>query len=118
MTKEDTIATYFMKISQLKDQLIAIGEIVEDEDLVSTALDGLPPSWENFVSDGSARENQPSFEKLWIDCLQEEGRVMNKVALLVKKVKPLILTQGKGKEGSFPSSRIRREDLLQNEIEG
>ena len=33
MTKNDTIATFFMKIFQLKDQLVAIGEKVEDDDL-------------------------------------------------------------------------------------
>lgn len=49
MTKTDAIATYFMKISQLKEQLIAIGEKVDDEDLVAAALDGLSLSWETYV---------------------------------------------------------------------
>ena len=78
MTKVDTIATYFMKISQLKEQLIAIGETVDDEDLVAVALDGLPLSWETYVQGINARENQPSFDRLWTDCLQEEGGIMNK----------------------------------------
>ena len=34
MTKEDTNATFFTKISQLKDQLVGIGETVVDDDLV------------------------------------------------------------------------------------
>lgn len=61
MTKDDTIATFFTKISQLKDQLIAIGENVEDDDLVQTTIDGLPSIWETFVSGLCARENQPKF---------------------------------------------------------
>lgn len=34
MAKEDTIATFFTKISQLKDQLVSIGKIVANDDLV------------------------------------------------------------------------------------
>ena len=49
MTKADTIATYFMKITQTRDQLIAIGEEVDDRELVSLALNGLPTSWEPFI---------------------------------------------------------------------
>ena len=78
MTKDDIIATFFTKISQLKDQLVAIGGNVEDDDLVQIAIDGFPPTWKTFVSGVSARENQPSVERLWTDCLQEEERVMNK----------------------------------------
>ena len=43
MTKEDTISTFFTKISQLKYHLISIGENVEDDGLVQIAIDGLPP---------------------------------------------------------------------------
>jgi hypothetical protein len=42
MMKEDTIATFFAKISQLKDQLAIIGEDVVDDDLVQTTIDGFP----------------------------------------------------------------------------
>lgn len=69
MMKNATIATFFTKISQLKDQLAAIGENVEDDVLVQTAIGGLPPTWETFILGICARENQPSFERLWTDCL-------------------------------------------------
>lgn len=65
----DTIATFLTKISQLKDQLVLIGENVEDDDLVQTIIDGLPLTWETFVSGICACENQPFFDRLWIDCL-------------------------------------------------
>jgi hypothetical protein len=38
MGKDDTIATFFSKIAQTKDQLIAIGVPVDDDDLVQTHL--------------------------------------------------------------------------------
>lgn len=77
-TKVDTIATFFMKISQLKDQLLSIGETIDDEELVSTALNGLPTSWESYIQGISAQENQPSFDRLWTNCVQEEGRVLTR----------------------------------------
>ena len=78
MIKDDTNATYFMKISQLKEQLISIGEIVDDKYLVVASLDGLLLSWVTYVQGINSQENQPSFHRLWTDYLQEEGRIMNR----------------------------------------
>lgn len=49
MGKSDTIATYFMKISQIKNQLIAINEIIDDSELVTITLNGFPSAWDAFV---------------------------------------------------------------------
>jgi hypothetical protein len=45
MEKDDTIASFFTMISQIRDQLLVIGVLVDDDELVQTAVDGLPPSW-------------------------------------------------------------------------
>lgn len=70
MTKIDTVASYFMRISQLRDQLKAIDEIVSDKELVTTTLYGLPDSWDSFASSISGIENAPTFERLWTACTQ------------------------------------------------
>jgi hypothetical protein len=76
MEKYDTVASFFTKISQIRDQLLVIGVLVDDDDdLVHTVVDGLPPSWEVFLSGVNARETQPNFERLCHYCLQEEGRI-------------------------------------------
>ena len=59
--------------SPLRDQLLVTGVIVDDDDLVQAIFDGLPSSWET-LSSVSGREIQPTFERLWHDCLQEESR--------------------------------------------
>jgi hypothetical protein len=46
---EDMILNYLMKITQIQDQLAAIGEIVQNDELVNVALRGLPKSWKPFV---------------------------------------------------------------------
>jgi hypothetical protein len=50
MGKDDTVATFFSKIAQTKDQLIAIGVLVDDDDLVHIAIDGLPATWGFFLA--------------------------------------------------------------------
>jgi hypothetical protein len=40
---------------------VTIREHVEDDDLVQTAIDSLPPTWETFVLGVCARENQRIF---------------------------------------------------------
>jgi hypothetical protein len=49
MNKSETVANYFMRISQIKDQLASIGDPVEDVELVTTTLNGFPSSWDTFV---------------------------------------------------------------------
>jgi hypothetical protein len=52
---------------------LVIGVIVDDDDLVQAIFDGLPSSWEIFLSSVSGREIQLMFERLWHDFLQEES---------------------------------------------
>jgi hypothetical protein len=59
MTKSNTITSYLMKITQICDQLVAVGEKVVDEELVNMALNGFLTSWEPFVKGICARENLP-----------------------------------------------------------
>ena len=46
--ENDEFVNSFMKISQIKDQLLAIGIAVDDDDLVQTTVFGLPQSRETF----------------------------------------------------------------------
>ena len=55
MNKDEGIGPFFTKIAQARDQLIAIGIAVDDDDLVQTVVDGLPSSWETFLASVSGR---------------------------------------------------------------
>lgn len=68
--------SFFMKISELRDQLSAIGDLVVDKDLVMLALNGLPYSWEPFIQSISGRSKLPKFDRLRADCIQEEFRLV------------------------------------------
>jgi hypothetical protein len=78
MTKGDTVVTFFMKISEIKEQLKAIGEIMSDREIFLSTLNNLPKHWEPFLQSISGRENLPTFDRLWTDCTQEELRLRNR----------------------------------------
>jgi hypothetical protein len=55
MRKDEIISTFFSKIAQTRYQLATIGVAVDDDDLVQTIVDGLPDSWETFLSSVNGR---------------------------------------------------------------
>jgi len=74
MAKTNSARTYLTKITSVRDELAAAGEIIAPTELVRISLDGLPKTWENFVDGIVARENLPDWERLWDDCIQNEIR--------------------------------------------
>jgi putative lipoic acid-binding regulatory protein len=48
MNDDDNITSYFVRISQLRDQLQAIEEIISEKELVNIVLNGLPKTWYAF----------------------------------------------------------------------
>ena len=45
MERYETIASFFTKISQVKDQLASIDVKKDEDDLLQNSIDGLPSSW-------------------------------------------------------------------------
>jgi hypothetical protein len=76
MTKEDTIATFFMKIYEIKYQLGSIGYIISYRELVMLTLNGIPSHWEPFIQSIIGRSKFPKFDRLWVDYNQEETRIV------------------------------------------
>jgi hypothetical protein len=122
MGKDETIFAFFSKIAQTRDQLATIGVAVDDDDLVQTTVDGLPKSWETFLSSINGREVQPNFERLWHDCLEEEGIIKSinesstvkdhALSAKAKKWKRFPQHKGKGKKPqgkhSHPHSHLSK----------
>ena len=48
LTQEDKVASFFVKISRIRDDILAIYEIILDKELVITALLNFPSSWGAF----------------------------------------------------------------------
>jgi putative lipoic acid-binding regulatory protein len=78
MNDDDSITSYFVRISQLRDQLQAIEEIISEKELVNIVLNGLPKTWDAFSASMNTRKEYPTFEELWTYCAQEESRISAK----------------------------------------
>ena len=50
MEKDETVASFFTKISLVKDQLESISVETDEVDLLKTTIDGLLASWETFLA--------------------------------------------------------------------
>jgi hypothetical protein len=74
----ETIQSYFTRVSQIIEQLEAIGDTVKEVELVMNTLNGLPRSWESFIQGIYSRRNITIFSRLWEDCTQEEARLASR----------------------------------------
>jgi hypothetical protein len=55
MEKGESVASFYSRIAQIRDHLLVTGVTVDDDDLVQAIFDGLPSSWETFLSSVSGR---------------------------------------------------------------
>jgi hypothetical protein len=65
MSRSENVPSYFKRITQVRDHLAAIGEKVDDVELINVALNGFPKSWESFVKGVYAPEKLPHWKRLW-----------------------------------------------------
>ena len=56
MAKGEGVIPYLTRITQIRDEHAAMGEKVEDPELVHIALDGFSKSWDVFVRGVVVRE--------------------------------------------------------------
>ena len=70
MDKGESIQSYFMRITQIKNDLLSIGEVIVDRELTLIALGGLSRLWETFVTTILNNDRIPSFDELLTRCTQ------------------------------------------------
>ena len=72
MVKSEDMLSYLTRISQVRDELVAVGEVVPNAELVRTTMNGVSKPWVVFVEDLVARENLPTWGMICDDFVQEE----------------------------------------------
>ena len=77
ITKEG-IAPYFMKISDMRDQLQELGEVMSDKEMTTVVLNALPDDWGNFTSSIYAKKEATPLSEMWSLCKIEETRLKAK----------------------------------------
>ena len=96
MQKGETIQDYFSRVSQFKEQLEAIGNNLDENELVMTTLNGLTRPWDAFIQTNCARKEKLQFDSLWEECVQEEARVANREAVLLRDEYQALYSHAKG----------------------
>jgi hypothetical protein len=74
MTKSNTVTSYLTKITQIRDQLVVVGEVITDGELVRTTLNGFSKPWAPFIKGIVAQETLPKFDRIWDHFIQKEIR--------------------------------------------
>jgi hypothetical protein len=96
MQKGETVHDYFSRISQFEEQLEAIGDTLDEYELIMTALNGLTRPWDAFIQTICARKEKLQFDSLWEECVQEEARVANRDAVLLRDEDQALVAHTKG----------------------
>jgi hypothetical protein len=100
MDNSESVTSYLMRVSQIIDQLVAIGDVISDKELITTTLNGFPTFWIHFVQRVCARSKLPKFDKLWADCTHEESRLADQQKRLIVDEEEALIAQ-KNKRSSF-----------------
>jgi hypothetical protein len=78
---QDELVTSFLgRYTQIKDELGAVGEVVDLDSMVRTTLNNFTKPWGPFVLGIVAREIMPTWERLWDDFVQEETRLISEAS--------------------------------------
>jgi hypothetical protein len=67
MQKGEMIQEYFSRISVFKEQLEAIGDTIDEDELITTALNGLTRPWDAFIQTICARTEKLKFDSHYKD---------------------------------------------------
>lgn len=78
MNKGESVNAFFIRITELRDQLSSVSYEIDNQELSLTTLGGLPDSWESFIQGISARSKLSKLDRLRFECLQEESKLMTK----------------------------------------
>jgi hypothetical protein len=99
MENSESDTSYIMRVSQIRDQLAAIGDVISDKELVTTTLNGFPTLWIPFVQEVCARK-LPKLDKLLEDFTHEESRLADQQKRLIVDEEEALTAQ-KNKRSSF-----------------
>jgi hypothetical protein len=75
MLEDESVTSFLGRFTLIRDELGAVGEVVEPNSLVRQALHSFTKPWASFIQGIVAREALPTWERMWDDFVQEEIRL-------------------------------------------
>jgi hypothetical protein len=80
MLKDESVTSFLGRFTRIRDELGAVGEVVEPNSLVRQALHSFTKPWGPFIQGIVAREALPTWERMWDDFIQEEIRLASETS--------------------------------------
>jgi len=62
---KEGIASYFMRISEIRDQLQDLGEVMSNKEMTTIVLNALPEEWGNFTSSIYGKKEVAPFQDMF-----------------------------------------------------
>ena len=81
-----------------------------EDDLIQTSIDRFPTSWNTFLVVVNGREENPNFEIIWHDCIQEEGHIQNKMVSTKDENNSLMERTKKERKPFYPNNTFRAKN--------
>jgi hypothetical protein len=75
MLKDESVTSFLGRYTQIRDELAAVREVVNLKSLVRQAMNSFNKPWVPFVRGIVSREVMPTWERMWVDFIQEEIRL-------------------------------------------
>lgn len=72
LKKDEDLASYLLKVSELKDQLQGHRDVVYDYELITCVHNALPLEWSSFMTSIYSRNDTPNFDEIWYLSMLEE----------------------------------------------
>ena len=102
--KDESMQTYFLRITEIRNDLLSIGETITDREMALTTLGGLPSEWYVFRTIVLNNNIIPGFEELMARCIQEETRVQEQEMPMPKAPPAAFSSQFKKRNNSRTKS--------------
>jgi hypothetical protein len=74
--EDESVTSFLGRYTQIKDELGAVGEVVDPNSMVRTTLNYFTKPWGAFFRVIVAREVMPTWGRMWDDFVQEETRLV------------------------------------------
>eukprot|EP00253_Pinus_taeda_P009512 PITA_09512 len=100
---------YFLRIIEIKNNLLSIGETIIDREMELTALGGLPSKWYVFRTTLLNNNVIPGFEELMARCIEEEEKGVEEQETLLPKGLPAAFSSH-AKKRNNSGSKLKRND--------
>ena len=78
----------------------AIGDMIEEAEVVMTTLNGVPIEWESFIRGICSRRKMTNIWNFWEECVQEEERITVRKEKLNENEDQALASHTKGKNKS------------------